>query len=435
MDTTTEAAGPTSDPLSGLLAKSPLAAGPLSTLFQPEVRADPYPYFEELLASTPVLQGEMGALVLSRHRHCLALLRHRGSSTDARTSAQFGPVVEERQAAMAASMGLEVDGDMRSFLFLDPPDHTRLRSLVSKAFTPKMIQGMEPRAQEIAGRLIDQALEAGGFDVVSGLAYPLPLQLISELLGVPEEARGQFREWSDALARGLDPEFLVPPDSLAERMAAVRGFVAYFRELIEERRRHPEHDLVSELASVEEAGERLSEGEMLATLILLLVAGHETTVNLIGNATLALTRDHGAQDAAREDPSLMRTMIEEVLRFDPPVQLTARFAREDLDLGDGVVVPEGGIAVALVPAANRDPAVFSEPGRFDATRSENPHLSFGFGIHHCLGAPLARLEARIALSTLLRRTRSIDRDGAPLIYKENFILRGLESLPVILDGA
>jgi cytochrome P450 len=409
---------------------------PLIALFAPELRADPYPYFEQLLADRPVIDGAFGSKVLSRHAHCMALLRHRGASVDATRSERFGALAQARRRELQDHLGLEIEGEMRPFLFMDPPDHTRLRGLVGKAFTPKRVQLLEPSVRTIANRLLDAALEQGTVDVVSSLAYPLPLSVICELLGVPDDARPQFKRWSDALARGLDPEFLLPPDQAAERAEAMRGFVEFFRELIAARRRQPRDDLLSDLVTVEEHGERLSEGELLSTLILLLVAGHETTVNLIGNAVLLLTRRPEVQAALRAEPGLVRGVVEEVLRLDPPVQLTARFAAEDLNLGDGVVVPKGAIAIALLPAANRDPEVFEHPRQFDPCREPNPHLSFGFGIHHCLGAPLARLEARIALGTLIERTTSVERNADDALrYKENIVLRGLERLDVALRAA
>jgi cytochrome P450 len=419
------------------LPPRPIEVGlaPLLELFSPKVRSDPYPWFEKMLQGPPMLAGEEGAVILSHHRHCLALLRSKDASSDARSSERFRQAMESRQAEMRRRLDLDLDGEMRTFLFMDPPDHTRLRSLVSKAFTPKMVAALEPKATEIAQRLVARGVEQESLDVVEGLAYPLPLELICELLGVPKTDRGRFKEWSDALARGLDPEFLLPPESMEIRVQAIRGFVGYFRELIAQRRERPASDLLSELVSVEEKGERLSEGELLGTLVLLLVAGHETTVNLIGNAVLALTRFPEVQERLRENPGMVRSFVEEVLRFDPPVQITARFAREDLDLGEGVMVPKGGVALALIPAANRDPLVFDSPSRFDPLREPNQHLSFGFGIHHCLGAPLARLEARVAITALVSATSQIERATGSLSYKENFVLRGLEHFPVSLAAA
>lgn len=433
-----EASGSMSSPDAPLgLPPRPIEVGlaPLVELFSPQVRADPYPWFEKMLEGPPMLAGEAGVVILSRHRHCLALLRSKDASSDARSSERFREAMETRQAEMRQRLGLDLEGEMRTFLFMDPPDHTRLRSLVSKAFTPKMVAGLEPKAIEIAQRLVAQGLEQEHLDVVEGLAYPLPLELICELLGVPKADRGSFKEWSDALARGLDPEFLLPPESMETRVEAIRGFVGYFRELIAQRRERPAADLLSDLVSVEEEGEHLSEGELLGTLVLLLVAGHETTVNLIGNAVLALTRVPELQELLKDNPARVRSFIEEVLRYDPPVQITARFARDELDLGEGIVVPKGGVALALIPAANRDPSVFAGPGRFDPLREPNPHLSFGFGIHHCLGAPLARLEARVAIQVLVSATSKIERATEKLSYKENFVLRGLERFPVSLAAA
>ncbi|MEV4292325.1 cytochrome P450 [Nonomuraea bangladeshensis] len=313
---------------------------------------------------------------------------------------------------------------------MDPPDHTRLRGLVSRAFTPRMVERLRPRVEAVTAGLIAALPEEG--DLVSGFAYPLPVRVICEMLGVPPEDHERFQGWSETAARSLDP--MLTAELISESGRSGREFRDYFRDLLELRRRQPGDDLLSALTRVEE----LTEGELLATCVLLLVAGHETTVNLIANGVLALVR-HGLLAYAAERP---RQVVEEVLRYDPPVQLTGRVALRDAELG-GTPVPAGTAVVALIGAANRDPAVFPDPdhfdpGRFDATRSDGArepgrHLAFGLGIHFCLGATLARMEGEIALSALAAAAPRMELlDPAPP-YKPNLVLRGLARLPVRLN--
>jgi cytochrome P450 len=282
-----------------------------------------------------------------------------------------------------------------------------------------MIERLRPRVEEIAASLIRALPDEA--DLVSGLAYPLPVMVISEMLGVPPEDHERFRGWSEKLARGLDP--MLTEGLLSETGRARREFGDYFRELAAIRRARPGDDLLSALTGVRE----LTEAELLATCVLLLVAGHETTVNLIANGVLALLR-HGLLAQAARRP---REVVEEVLRYDPPVQLTVRVALEDVSLG-GTPVPKGTPVMAVIGAANRDPAVFPDPGRFDVTRSPERHLAFGLGIHFCLGATLARMEGEIALSALASAAPRLELAEPAPPYKENVVLRGLASLPVRL---
>ena len=266
-------------------------------------------------------------------------------------------------------------------------------------------------------------------EVIEDLAYPLPVQIISELLGVPHEDHETFKGWSKELARALDPDFAAPLDVVERREQAGKAFTAYFRDLIAERRSQPRDDLLSALIAAEDEGHKLSEPELLSTLILLLVAGHETTVNLIGNGVLALCRNPGQFARLREDPALARTAVEEVLRYDPPVQFTARVALEDIDV-DGTTMAKGNQAILLLAAGNRDPEQFPDPDHFDVGRQENRHLAFGLGAHFCLGAPLARVEGQVALEALARRVTELELAVEAPEYKENIVLRGLAALPV-----
>ena len=325
---------------------------------------------------------------------------------------------------------------VRAFLSLNPPDHTRLRRLVAKAFTPRMVQQLAPRIEELTAELIERAGDE--FDVMTALAKPLPVEVIAELLGVPLDDRERFAAWSHAMARALDPPFLQSPETAEPAVRARQSFVRYFRELAEERRREPGEDLLSALVAVSDAGDVLSEGELLVTLTLLLIAGHETTTNLIGNGVLALLRHPQGLKPLGADGENAARVVEEVLRYDSPVQLTARTALRDTALGDTALgdtapgaleVPAGSQVIVLIGAANRDPATGPASESFDPAREPARHLAFGQGIHFCLGAPLARLEARIAFRELARRRPGLALAGTPE-WNPTTTLRGLSALPV-----
>ncbi len=386
----------------------------------PAFRADPYPAYRALLEEAPLFESPYGLLIVSRYEDLMTILRSPGTSNDFRKSPRFAPAVEDEEVTP-------------SFLFLDPPDHTRLRGLVNRAFTPRRIEQLRPRAQQIADEVFDRAAAAGGLEVVGDLAFPLPVLMICELLGVPAEDVDEFKEWSAATARGLDPSFTWPPGML-ERFIELRSrALDYFGDLIARRRREPRDDLLSGLLEAEEQGDRLSESEVFSTLNLLLIAGHETTVNLIANGVLAFARYPEQFARVRQDPALIRSAVEEVLRFDPPVHMMGRLPVEDIEISCGTV-PAMAELVMLPAASGRDPDQFNDPDTFDVTRADNRHLGFGFGIHHCLGAPLARLEAQVALGTLARRFGSVDLVTDPPPYKDNIVLRGVASLEVRLNG-
>jgi cytochrome P450 len=395
---------------------------PVFDPFDPAFRRDPYPLYRRLRKENPIHPGAMGGLVLTRHADCLHVLRHPAASSDERKGSVFQAMAE------AGEIDQEL-ADNRPFLFLDPPDHTRLRRLVSKAFTPRTIERLRPRVQALVDELLDAAVPSGALELIEELAYPLPVQVISELLGVPPEDHETFKGWSRDLARGLDPDFILPPEVVERRDAAIAAFSEYFLGLIAERRRAPSDDLLSALVAAEDEGDRLTEQELLSTCTLLLVAGHETTVNLIANGTLALLRHPDELRRLQDEPSLARSAVDEVLRYDAPVQMTGRVALEDIEL-DGATLQQGEFALLLLASANRDPAAFAEPDTLDIGRTDNHHLAFGFGTHFCLGAPLARLEGEVALGTLVRRCPDLALASDELQYKENLILRGLEALPL-----
>jgi cytochrome P450 len=392
--------------------------------FDPEFRVDPVTTYERLLREAPRLPLMLGSgYILSRHADCLAVLEHPTTSHDFRNAETF-------RAFQAADYMLTEEFERRrSFLFMDPPDHTRLRGLVSKAFTRRRLEALRPRIQELVDELIDRVLERGEMEVIEDFAYPLPVTVISEMLGVPPEDHAVFRDWSRELARSLDPEPVLAPEVVERRNRAAEAFRAYFTDLIARRRADPKEDLVSALIAAEEAGEKLTIDEILSTLILLLIAGHETTVNLIGNGVLALLRNRDQFELLKEDPALAKMMVEEVLRYDPPVLFTGRVAMEDLQL-DGLTLEEGSQTLLLLGAANRDPEVFENPSSFDIRRKPNPHLAFGMGIHFCLGAPLARIEGEIAFAGIARRLPELKLATDALDYRENIVLRGLAALPV-----
>jgi cytochrome P450 len=307
-------------------------AGPaLFNPFDPGFRVDPYPVYRRLREESAVHQTVPGTWVLSRYADCAALLRDPRASNDARNSVEYQALARDQNGSGA--QGFDVEG--RSFLFLDPPDHTRLRGLVSKAFTPRVVEQLRPRIQQIVDDLLDSVASNERIEVIEDLAYPLPVQVISEMLGVPSSDSEVFKGWSRVLAQGLDPTPAMDPEQQARLVEASTAFTDYFRALIAKRRRAPAGDLLSALIAVEERGNTLTEPELLSTCILLLIAGHETTVNLIGNGLLALLRDPNAMTRFRDDPSIEKTAIDELLRYDPPVQLTSRILLDDYEVRVG----------------------------------------------------------------------------------------------------
>ena len=394
----------------------------LGALFDPANRPDPYPLFHKLREAGPFPVGDGAITVIGSHALCTTILRDTTLSSD------------RSRTLLPRRFSREPQERPTSFLSMDPPDHTRLRKLVSKAFTPRVIAGLAPRITEIVDELFAGFADANRFDVVSELAYPLPVRVICELLGVPESDHDQFEGWGRLLVRGLDPAMAITdPAEAAAVERASDEFRAYFSTLIADRRRNPGDDLLTKLVQIEEQGDQLSEEELLSTCTLLLVAGHETTANLIANGVLALLRHPDQLAALRADPALIGATVEEVLRSDPPVQLTTRVVRKDIRYGD-VDVPTDGVLLLLLGAANRDPAVFGEPDRFDITRDARQHLSFAAGPHFCLGAPLARLEGTIALAAFAGRVTDPELDADSLRYRPHVNLRGPERMVVGFSG-
>ena len=379
---------------------------------------NPYPAYARLRERSPVHRSRvLNAWVFTRHADVEAILRD-----FRRFSNRPDSVSPDRRRRR--SVPPRADWTM---LFLDPPDHTRLRSLVNQAFTPRVVDALEPHIRTVMRELVDAVDDPAGFDLMRAVAGPLPVIVIAEMLGVPPEDRARFAEWSHDRARILEP--LVGARERARAAAAGEAFDAYFLPIIQARRREPRDDIISALARAEEAGDALTERETLTMLRLLLIAGNETTTNLIGNGVLALLEHPEQMRLLREDPRRIPAAVEELLRFDTPVQLDLRGVVEDCET-HGVPLRRGEPAVLALGAANRDPEAFDEPDRLDLTRSRGSNISFGRGIHHCLGAPLARLEARVALEVLLERYSSLRLLGKRPAFRRAIVLRGLESLPV-----
>jgi len=385
----------------------------------PEFLADPYPTYHRLRDEDPVHHSPLDFWVLTRYEDVAAVLR----------DPRF--IKEPLVSMVAARFGVTVPpGVGLSMLDRDPPDHTRLRSLVSKAFTPRVVEGLRPRIQKIVDDLITRAEAVGRMDLIEEFAYPIPVNVICEMLGVPIEDHERFKGWSLDIARGLDSVWLPPESEIPKRSGAARHAIGdYMRGLIAERRASPRGDLLSALIAAEEAGDKLSEDELIATCILLLIAGHETTVNLIGNGTLALLRHPEELRRLRETPRLITSAVEELLRYDGPVQRTARITSTEVTIG-GRTIGKGEMVMPFIGAADRDPSQFSDPDRLDLGRTDNRHIAFGWGIHFCLGAPLARVEGQIAIDTLVRRLPRLTLVDDEPEHRQSLTLRGLKALPV-----
>ena len=391
----------------------------LATLADPAVIANPYPLLARLRAASPFTELDGALVVFGRYDQCSRILR------DPRASS-------ERERSRLAPRDADPGGRARSFLSLDPPDHTRLRRLVASAFTPRVVATLAPRVTHITQELLTE-VAGNELELVSQLAYPLPVRIISELLGVPPEDHSRFAGWSARLAHSVQPSFgtLDPAERAAAEEAALE-FGEYFTELIATRRERPADDLLTKLIAAEDAGDRLTLEELIATCVLLLVAGHETTVGLISNAMLALLRSPAQFAELAANPALAADAVEETLRYDPPVQLTGRVARRGFTIDD-IEPADGAVMLLLLAATGRDPAVLADPDVFDIRRGAREHLAFAAGPHFCLGAPLARLEATIALRTLALRLSGPVLDESALAYKPNFNLRGPERMVVRFD--
>jgi len=398
-------------------------AEPLFNPLSPDFIRDPYPHYERLRTTDPMHVTAHGAFLASRHAEASLVLRDKRFGKDFidRTARRYGPDIMKEPIFRSMSHWM---------LQQDPPDHTRLRGLVVKAFTARRVEDMRPRIQEVVDKTIDAIIDRGNMDLIEDFAFRLPVTIICDMLGIPEEHREVFYTSSRDGGRILDPVPMTP----AEISQANSGYAMakmYFEQLFELRRKNPGDDLTTQLVQAEEAGSKLTNEELISNIILLFGAGHETTVNLIGNGLLALHRNPDQLALLKANPSLITNAIEEFLRYDSSVQLTGRVALEEIDDLGGKRIPKGDTVLCLLGSANRDPAVYPDhPDRLDITRPNVKPLSFGGGIHFCLGAQLARIEAEIAITTLLRRIPGLRLDDAQNPeWRPTFVLRGLKRLP------
>jgi cytochrome P450 len=396
---------------------------PLFNPLSPEFIRDPYPHYERLRTTDPMHLTPFGTYVASRHAEASLVLRDKRFGKDfvERTIRRYGPDIMEEPVFRSMSHWM---------LQQDPPDHTRLRGLVVKAFTARRVEDMRPRIQQVVDQTLDRIAGRGHMDLIEDFAFRLPVTIICDMLGIPEEHREVFYSSSRDGGRLLDPVPL-SPEEIRQGNAANAMAQMYFQQLFELRRRSPGDDLTTQLVQAEEDGSKLSNEELTANIILLFGAGHETTVNLIGNGLLALHRNPDQLALLKARPDLITNAVEEFLRYDSSVQMGGRVALEDIDDLGGKRIPKGESVLCLLGSANRDPAVYPDrPDRLDITRPRIKPLSFGGGIHLCLGAQLARIEAEVAISTLLRRLPDLRLDNAENPqWRPTFVLRGLKNLP------
>jgi cytochrome P450 len=399
-----------------------LQGEPLFNPWSPKFIADPYPYYHRLRATEPMHLTPIGLYVASRHADVTSILRDKrfGKDFKGRMTRRSGEKILDEPVYRSMSHWM---------LQLDPPDHGRLRGLVVRAFSARRIEDMRPRIQAIVDAIIDRVTPRGAMDLIADFAYRLPVTVICDMLGIPEEDREMFHTSSRGGGRLLDLAPLTAAE-IAQQNAFNLAMADYFQRLFDLRRKKPGDDLTTHLVQAEEAGDKLSNEELTANIILLFGAGHETTVNLIGNGLLALHRNPDQLQLLRDDASLVPNAIDELLRYDSSVQVTGRTTLEDVAEIGGIALPKGQSVVCLLGSANRDPAVYTDPDRLDVKRSDIHPLSFGGGIHYCVGAQLARIEGEIAIATLLRRLPHLRLDNIESPdWRQTFVLRGLNCLP------
>jgi cytochrome P450 len=398
-------------------------SAPLFNPLSPEFIRNPYPHYERMRTTDPMHLTPLGVYVASRHAEVSLVVRDKrfGKEYADRTARRYGPKIMEEP--LFRSFGL-------TMLQQDPPDHTRLRGLVVKAFTARRVEDMRPRIQQVVDETLDRIIPQGRMDLIEDFAFRLPVTIICDMLGIPDEHRELFYTGSRDSGRILEPVPL-SPEEIKDGNARSAMSAMYFQQLFELRRKEPGDDLTTQLVQAEEAGDKLTNEELTANIILLFGAGHETTVNLIGNGLLALHRNPEQLALLKAKPELITNAIEEFLRYDSSVQMTGRVTLEDIEDLGGKRIPKGESVLCLLGSANHDPAVYpDQPERLDITRPNVRPLSFGGGIHFCLGAQLARLEAEVAISTLLRRLPDLRLDDAENPeWRPTFVLRGLKQLP------
>jgi cytochrome P450 len=392
----------------------------------PEFKANPFPYYARLRDEAPVhffsMPTKESAWLITRYDDVAMVLK------DERFVKDVSNALTPEQVAGQRWFRKIFKSLKQNMLNHDPPDHPRLRALVHKAFAPRVTEQIRERVHRLTEELLDNVADQACIDLIRDYALPLPTTIIAEILGVPTEDRHQFHRWSNALMSAASSTW-----GLLKAVPQVIALMRYIRKIIKKRRAAPQDDLVSALVRAEEDGESLSEDELSATIILLLVAGHETTVNLIGNGTLALLEHPDQKERLCIEPALIRPAVEELLRFTSPVEMaTERYACENVSIS-GVTIPRGAMVFAVIASANRDERQFPNPDTLDITRNPNKHVAFGLGAHSCLGAPLARMEGQIAISNLFRRLPDLRLAVEPdrLRWRKGLLLRGLESLPVV----
>src|SRR5205085_1251623 len=395
----------------------------LYRLLAPQMLANPYPLYDRLRTEAPVHWDPfLHAWVVTRYADVVTVLH------DVRFSAQRTPTPDVLTRMGLAALSPIAQVMVQQMLFMDPPAHTRLRSLAAKAFTPRRVELLKPHIQEIVDSLLDRMQTHGRMDVIADLAYPLPAIVTAEMLGVPMSDCDQLKAWSADFATMLG-NFEHNPDHAPRVRRSLEEMTAYFRAVIHRQRGSPREGLIHALVTAEHEGDRLSEEELIANVIITMVGGQETTTSMIGNGLLTLLRHPDQWQQLRADPSLIPDAIEEMLRYESPIQHTARMTAHDLDLG-GQRLRQRQAVIAVLGAANRDPERFPNPDRFDIGRPDNRHVAFGWAGHFCFGAPLARMEGRVAFETLLRRMAQLTLEPQPLTWQENLCYRGLTALPV-----
>jgi len=401
------------------------------SLGHPDYVNDPYRVFRKLRAKEPVRRDPTAPVwVVTSYEHTLMTLKDPRFNKDPFLSERL-PRGARDQLGMSEGAGARSSVENISMLFLDPPQHTRVRSIFTRAFTPRTLEGLRPRIAEVCIERIEMMAREGETDLIEDLAYRLPVTVIAELLGFPREDYQKLKRWSDEMAEALG---FVPSEEAKLRAARARDEmrVYFFDQIVPRLRRQPDNSLLSGLLDLEARGEGLSEDELFSNSVLLLAAGHETTTNLIGNGMLALLQHPQQLDLLRREPALIESAVEELLRFDPPVQWITRVAAQDMELG-GKSIRRGELVLAALGAANRDPAVFENPEQLDIRRKDNRHLSFGSGIHFCLGAALARMEAQIAIGSLIERFPNLKLATSRLKWRKGITFRGLQALPLKLS--
>ena len=399
----------------------------LYQLLDPEVLANPYPLYHQLREKDPVHWDPfLHAWVVTRYEDVVQVLHH--------FSAQRTPTPQQLSALNLSALNPIAAVMVRQMLFLDPPDHTRLRALASAAFTTRRVEQLRQHIREVMDRLLDAVVAKRRMDVIADFASPAPAIITAELFGVPVEDHVQLKEWSQDFAEMLG-NFQHNPDRFQRILRSVENLCCYFRAAMQEQRLHPRGGLVEAMMNAEIDGARLTEDEIVANLIVTMVGGQETTTNLIGNGVLTLLRHRDDLERLRTDPSLIPSAVEELLRYESPSQHTARLAPDDVELG-GMRIRKRAAVIAVMAAANRDPARFPEPDRLDILRKDNRHLAFGWAAHFCFGAALARLEGQIAFERILSRLHDLELDARiPLTWRQNLGLRGLTALPVVFEAS